>query len=192
MFKDFEKYMQGKAELTTEELQQISDASIPKKIRKKHYLLQEGDISRHRAFVCKGCLRMYRATEDGSEHILRFVPENWWAADAESFITGVAAKTNIQALEDSEVLLWTKEGFDELLRTIPTLKTWSEQLLTKNITAHQNRIYSNISSTAGEKYQDFITAYPDIYNRVPLHMIASYLGLSSKTLTRIRQQAMHR
>ncbi len=174
--------------LTDQELQMIKYVSVPKKLRRKQYLLQEGDIAKYQAFVCKGLLRMYGIRGDGSEHILGFAPENWWITDRESVTLGQPAKTNIDAIEDSELLLWPKADFDQLSIDIPAFKSWREKPIVKHVAALQNRIYSNISETAEEKYTNFIKLYPNIYNRVPLHMVASYLGLSTKTLVRVRQQ----
>jgi CRP-like cAMP-binding protein len=186
---DFVKHAKIHSALTDDELEQIKAASIPKKLRKKQFLLQEGDTCRTRAFVCKGCLRVYRVSIKGTEHILHFAAENWWIDDPESLLTGQPSKTNIEAIEDCELLLWKKEDMEKLFTDIPVFKTWNDHTLAKNLISHQNRIYSDMSETAEMKYNNFIEAYPSIYNRVPLHMVASYLGVSAKTLTRIRKHS---
>jgi len=188
MFEIFEKYLSREVILTDQELQMIKSVSTLKKLRRKQYLLQEGDVAKYQAFVCKGFLRMYGIKEDGSEHILGFAPENWWITDRESVSLGQPSKINIDAIEDSEILLWSKTDFDQLSIDIPAFKAWREKLIVKHVAALQKRIYSNISETAEEKYINFIKMYPIIYNRIPLHMVASYLGLSTKTLVRVRQQ----
>jgi CRP-like cAMP-binding protein len=192
MFEVFIKYLSDKANLTGMELARIKSLSIPKKLRKRQYLLQEGDVCIYGAFICKGCLRIYRVSEDGTEHIMRFAVENWWASDRESYTTGLPSKCNIDALEDSEILLWTKDNFETLLNEIPEFKAFSERLLAGSFNSAQRRIYAGISNTAEEKYNDFIRLYPEIFNRVPLHMVASYLGISRETLSRIRSQFAHK
>lgn len=188
MFELFKEYLLRQVTLTDQELEMIRSASMPKKLRKKQYLLQEGEVAKYQAFVCKGFLRMYGIKDDGSEYILRFAPENWWITDTKSFDSGHPTTANIDAIEDSEVLLWPKAGFDQLSIDIPAFKAWREKMIEKHINAQQARINSNISQTTEEKYIHFIKSFPSIYNRVPLHMVASYLGLSAKTLVRIRQQ----
>jgi CRP-like cAMP-binding protein len=124
--------------------------------------------------------------DNGVEHILRFAVENWWMSDRESFNNGTPSKCNIDALENCEVILIDKPDFINLLTNIPNFKKFVDTLLAKSYDAIQNRVMSNISYTAEEKYQNFITRFPDIFNRIPLHMIASYLGVSRETLSRVR------
>lgn len=186
MFENFASYLVEKAGLTDEDLHQVKQVTVTRKLRKRQYLLQAGDICHYNCFVAKGCLRNYRVSEDGNEHILRFAVENWWLSDAESYNNGTASKNNIDALEESELLLIEKQDFNKLLADIPHFREFIYNLKAKSFDASQNRIMSNISETAEEKYSSFIKMYPDIFNRVPLHMIASYLGVSRETLSRIR------
>lgn len=192
MFEVFQKYLLNQATLTDEELEMIRVRSVPKKLRRHQYLLQEGDINRHNSFIVRGCLRLYRLGEDGTEHILRFGIENWWMSDRESYTTGQPSKGFIDALEDSELLTWTKESWEELMAAIPELAALIERILERSFNASQNRIHAVISLSAEERYQQFLKSFPDIFNRVPLHMIASYLGVNRKTLSRIRHQFNHK
>lgn len=188
MFEVFASYLKENSALTDEELEQIRTVVLHRRLRKRQYLLQEGEVCNFNCFVAKGCLRNYRVSEDGNEHILRFAVETWWLSDQESYNKGTRSKNNIDALEDSEVLLIEKQDFEDLLANIPHFKDFVFNLKARSFDASQNRIMSNISDTAEEKYASFIAMYPDIFNRVPLHMIASYLGLSRETLSRIRNQ----
>jgi CRP-like cAMP-binding protein len=188
MFEVFASYLKENSALNDEELEQIRAVVLHQRLRKRQYLLQEGEVCTFNCFVAKGCLRNYRVSEDGSEHILRFAVETWWLSDQESYNKGTRSKNNIDALEDSEVLLIEKQDFEDLLTNIPHFKDFIFNLKARSFDASQNRIMSNISDTAEEKYANFIAMYPDIFNRVPLHMIASYLGLSRETLSRIRNQ----
>ena len=188
MFEVFERYLKERSSLTDMEIEQIRAVTIIKRLRKKQYLLQEGDISHYNAFVEKGCLRLYRVGDNGFEHILRFAIETWWMSDYESYNCGNPSKNNIDALEDSELLLIDKKDFDTLVETIPNFRNFKDKLEAKSYNASQNRILSNISDPAEKRYENFISMYPDIYNRVPLHMVASYLGLTRETLSRIRSQ----
>lgn len=188
MFGAFEKYLKEKADLDAEEINALRAVSIEKKIRKRQYLLQAGDVCHYNCFIAKGCLRMYTIGEDGIEHILRFAVENWWISDRESYNNDNPSKCNIDALENCEVILIDKPNFLHLLATIPKFKNFTDGLLARSYDAIQNRVISAISYSAEERYQNFITRFPDIFYRVPLHMIASYLGVSRETLSRVRSQ----
>ena len=178
MFDNFITYLTDKIELTPEQIIMVEQVCRLKKLRRKQYLLQEGDIWRYNAFVSKGLVRTFRVDEKGQEHIFQFSPENWWAGDRQSYLYEEPAKFNIEALEDSEVILIPKGDFEVLLESIPAYNTFQRMLLERSFVVLQNRIHMGNSYTAEEKYNDFIKAYPDILNRIPQHMIASYLGVS--------------
>jgi CRP-like cAMP-binding protein len=118
MFEIFAAYLKEKGGLTEEEVKLVAEVTVEKKLRKRQYLLQEGDISNFNCFIAKGCLRMYRLGKDGTEHILRFGVEDWWMSDYESYNTNTPTKNNIDALEDSELLLIEKEDLDALCQKI--------------------------------------------------------------------------
>lgn len=180
----------NKHPLSEKELAWIQSVFVPKKLRKKHYLLQEGEINKFHCFVCKGCLRMYRVDEKGQEHIFQFAIENWWTGDRESMISGNPSKYNIEALEDSELMMITRADMDEITEKIPAIKLMVQNIQQNNVIATQNRIHAAISYTAEEKYLNFVKTYPDIIQRVPQQMIASYLGITRETLSRIRKQSI--
>jgi CRP-like cAMP-binding protein len=190
MFEHFASYLRETADLAAEELAAVRAVSIEKRLRRKQYLLQEGEVCHHNCFIIKGCLRLYRVSDDGVEHILRFGVENWWISDHESYNTGNLSKSNIDALENCELILVEKQDFEYLKERIPSFKAFIERLKARSFDASQNRIMSDISFTAEEKYQNFLISFPHIFNRVPLHMIASYLGLSRETLSRVRNSYM--
>ncbi len=192
MFDIFQKYLEDKIKLTAEEMDLIRSVSIIKNQRKHQYLLQEGDLWHYFAFTCKGCLRTYRVDERGDEHILHFSTENWWTGDLESVFSGAPARSNIDAIEDSTVLMILKENFDMLTSTIPVFNNFVNMLVSRSLVATQNRIHTSISQTAEEKYNDFIYKYPHLVNRVPQHMIASFIGISAETLSRARKQSSKR
>jgi CRP-like cAMP-binding protein len=189
MFDTFRKYLEDKISLTEQNFDLIESVSTIKKLRKRQYLLQEGDICRFNAFVCKGFLRYYYVDDKGQEHILQFAPENYWTGDRESLDAELPSKYNIDAIEDSEILLIKKNDFEMLFKTIPAFNDFVNKTIKKNVLVLQERIHVSITHTAEEKYTNFITKYPSITNRVPQHMIASYLGVSAETLSRVRKQS---
>lgn len=188
MFEAFTQYLKINTSLTEAEIEQIESYMVTRKVDKNQYLLREGEISILNCFVTKGCLRLYHVDEQGNEHILKFAVENWWISDYESYNTGNPSKCNIDALEDSELLLIHKSDMDALTKTILGFQNFKEKLDSRSFNATQNRILSTISNSAEGRYENFISTYPNIMNRVPLRMIASYLGLTRETLSRVRRK----
>ncbi|MFD0763777.1 Crp/Fnr family transcriptional regulator [Mucilaginibacter lutimaris] len=186
MFADFEKYIRAHVELTDDEVALFRKTAVEQTLRRKGFLLQQGNICRYKIFVCKGLLRTYRTTETGSEHILQFSPENSWTTDPESYNNLTSSVYNIDALEPSEVVMWAKKDFDDLFKNLPALKAYSEDMIQRNLYRTRDRLFFNQTATAEEKYDDFVKNFPGIMARVPLHMVASFLGLSRETLSRIR------
>lgn len=183
----FEKFNEV-APLTEEEKVLIKAYITPKKLRKKQYLLQENDVCKYIAFVAKGALRAYTVSEKGTEHIVQFALEGWIVSDLFSFLTGEPATYNIDALEAADLLLISKTAHDELLMKVPKYETWTRLQLTGAYIAMQRRLSSIISLNLEERYSFFTSLYPDIVQRVPQHMIASYMGLTPETLSRVRSR----
>jgi len=160
----------------------------PKKLRKRQYILQQDDICKNLIFVEKGILRSYSVDSKGNEHILQFAPEGWWISDVYSFLTGEAAVYNIEAIEDSELLLISRSSLDELYERIPKFERYFRLLSQSNMVATHRRLTASLSDSADEKYLRLLSAYPNIVARVPQHMIASYLGITPETLSRVRKR----
>jgi CRP-like cAMP-binding protein len=184
----FQKFDE-KIDLTQEEKNLSRSFFIQKKLRRKQYLLQEGDVCKYTAFVEKGLLRSYSISEKGQEHTTQFAFEGWWIADQLSFLTGAPSEYNIEALEDCELLLLTRHAEDEMLEKVPKLERYFRILLQNNLIATQKRLASSLSQTAEERYNDLMKSCPDtLPHRIPQHMLASFLGISPETLSRIRKQ----
>ena len=189
MFEVFKKYINEKSYISEDDLNEILSYATIKKLRRRQFLLQEGDIWRFNAFVCSGFVRTYSIDDKGTEHIMNFSPENYWTGDRESLTNETPSKFNIEALENAEILLIKKEDFEMLCKKIPLLNNLVNNILHKSFITSQSRIHSNISLSSEEKYNNFVSKFPTIANRVPQHMIASYIGISPETLSRIRSQA---
>ncbi len=160
----------------------------PKKLRRRQYILQQDDICKNLIFVEKGILRSYSVDTRGNEHILQFAPEGWWISDIFSFLTGEAAVYNIEAIEDSELLLISNSSLDELYESVPKFERYFRLLSQANMVATHRRLTASLSDSADEKYIRLLSAYPNIVARVPQHMIASYLGITPETLSRVRKR----
>ncbi|MCF0054772.1 Crp/Fnr family transcriptional regulator [Dyadobacter sp. CY356] len=187
MFEVFEKYIRKHIEISDQDLELIRAACAERKLRKWQSILHEGEVWRYNCFIAGGCCRLYRFDKNGTDHTLRFAIENWWITDQESYNRETASEYNIEALAASTVILWTKAEWLELLQTIPALRLFYEKLTERAYEASQRRIYYLISYSATEKYLEFEKTYPSVFNSVPLHMVASYLGISRETLSRIRR-----
>ena len=178
--------------ITDEEFEYCRSLFIPETLRKKQYLLQEGEVCRYQAFVEQGMLRSYTIDDKGVEHIMQFSPEGWWVADLSSYITGETSLFNIEALEDSQVLLLTKPSWDKLMTKIPKFEHYFRIIIQNHLIATQKRLMQSITETAEERYLNFLQMYPQCLQRVPQHMIASYLGVTKETLSRLRKHLTSR
>lgn len=172
--------------ITDEEFEFCKTLFIPKKLRKRQYLLQEGDVNKYTAFVSKGILRSFTIDDKGTEHILQFAFEGWWMGDLYSFLTEEPSMFNMEALENCELLLITKPSWELLLKKVPAFERYFRILVQNNLIATQRRLMGTFSETAEQKYTKLINNFPGCFNRIPQHMIASYLGITRETLSRIR------
>ena len=173
--------------LTEDEQAVIEGKFHHKRLRRKQYFLQEGDVCKQIAFVVKGAARMYSIDNKGHEHIVRFALETWWLGDHESFNLLTPSRLHIEMLEDTDLLVITTVNAHELRDQVKgfdlTIKAMDKQLAV----ATQKRIHASISMTAEERYDDLVKTYPQFLQRFPQNMVASYLGVSPETLSRMRK-----
>jgi CRP-like cAMP-binding protein len=178
--------------LPDDERDVIMAAFHQKRIKKKQYFLREGDVCKYIGFIVKGSARMYTVDEKGHEHIIRFGLESWWISDHESLVNLTPSPYYIEMLEDSELLIISLPGARELRHKSRCFNLTLSVLDKYQAIAMQKRIHAAIGMTAEEKYCDLSTTYPEFLERFPMNMIASYLGLSPETLSRIRKNAIHK
>lgn len=174
--------------LTKLEEDQIKAAFTLKKLRKRQYLIQFGETFRHLFFVEKGMLRAYLKGEKEEEHVIQFAPEGSWIPDSFHQLEDMEATYNIDALEPSEILCIDREAFQELLLKIPKLEKYFRVVMQKRLHALHLRVINYLTHFAEDKYKMFMQVYPEIVQRVPQHMIASYLGIKPETLSRNRKK----
>lgn len=176
--------------LNKEEIDLLVSILKPRRVRKRQYLLQEGDVNKYTTFVNKGCLRSFVVDKNGTEHVFQFAVEGWWIGDLLSLNTQTPSIMNVDALEDSEVLLISKQDLDEFYIKVPKYEHYNRVILENAFIAHQTRIMQNICFTAAERYEYFKIKYPFLLNRIPQTQIASYLGITPEFFSKMRKQLL--
>jgi CRP-like cAMP-binding protein len=181
-------YLQARASLTAEELDFIGTMFVPKSLLAHECLQRAGDVAQYAAFVAKGCLRSYVIDSDGREHIVQFAPETWWLADNVSLSSGAPSQYFVDAIEDSDLLLIDPRSHETIVERIPGYAAAFRRGLQRHAAAKDERIVSSLSAPAQQRYLDFLETYPSIATRVPQRMLASYLGVTPETVSRIRRK----
>lgn len=159
-----------------------------KKLRKKTLWLEAGEISTETGFVVAGCLRSYTVDKEGHEHTLLFAPPGWWVGDLYSLISGRPATLNVEALEDSEVLILTYAAQEELMKRIPAFERFFRIRIGNALVANQQRIIDDHSLHARERYQKFCERYPSLIHKLPAKLIASYIGVTPEFLSKLKSE----
>ena len=174
--------------LTDIEMEEFCNLFHTKIIKKKSFLLREGEVCKFEGFVTKGIFRVYHIDKTGAEQILYFAIENWWITDIDSFTTERPSQLFIEALEDSEVLLISKKDKEFAYANLPKIEKLFRVMTQKTHVALQRRMIDNLSKTADQRYLDFIEKYPQLHQRLSNLQIAAYLGISHEFLSKIRNK----
>ncbi|MFC4209999.1 Crp/Fnr family transcriptional regulator [Pedobacter lithocola] len=187
MINQFKNYFQSKIEITDEQFESISSTLRVKKFDKNEILQYKGDMLKYGFFVGKGLLRSYSIDAKGKEHILQFAPENWFISDRNQ-MHEEPSDFFIEAIEATECVIVPDNFMSEASRKVPCLLALNVTMLHNSIRFMQKRINMLLSATAEERYLDFIKLYPSLTLRVPQWMIASYLGITPESLSRVRKE----
>lgn len=158
----------------------------PFPIKRKKFILNEGEICRNSVFVTEGCLRGFTVDKNGIEHVLSFAPPGWWIADMYSLISQKPGILNIEALEDTEAIILSKAGQETLYHEVPKFERFFRILTENSLVANQQRIVDNMSLTAEERYSIFCKRYPTLIDNLPQKQIASYIGVTPEFFSRMR------
>ncbi|SEQ99589.1 Crp/Fnr family transcriptional regulator [Neolewinella agarilytica] len=172
--------------LSDQDLSTISDFFTFREIKKKDFLLRGGKTCRFEGFVLGGCFRVFTLDQKGNEINLYFAVSGWWLMDIDSFMNQTPSDLYIQALEDSQVLLISKENKRKLYNSLPIVEKLFRIIFQKALVSWQRRLIRNHSMTAKERYFHFMDTYPDISARLSNKHLASYLGISHEFLSRIK------
>ena len=188
MFEKLRAYCERRAHFTEDEYALMQRMFVPRTFKKGEFLLREGEVSKHGVFVTRGCLRSYTVDNKGKEHIIQFAPEEWWTGNLDSMRNNAPSAYFIDAIENTDVLQQDRAGFQEMMDNIPIFASMFNVGIQKSAGAKDERIIAALSASTEERYKGFLEKYPTIAQRVPQHMLASYLGVSPETLSRIRKQ----
>ena len=192
VFDVLRSYLEARADFGDEDFGQVREAFLYKALDAGDFLQRAGEVTRYAAFVATGCLRNYIIDAKGKEHIVQFAPETWWLADSISLGSGTPSQYFIDAIEDSQLLLIDAPSHKRLVEGVPSYAAAFRTGLQRHTAAKDQRIVTALSASAEERYLEFLRVYPSIALRVPQMMLASYLGMTPETLSRIRKNLSRR
>lgn len=171
--------------LSEEDFAFIASHFTTQHFNKSDYLIRAGEVVPQMFFVVSGLLKLYYTDEFGKDHILSFPREDWWETDYLAFNSSTRAKINLQCLEDSVTLCITLKNYQKLCAQLPKIEHFFLEKATSGHIASQQRILSLLSSTAEARYEQLLKRYPSLLQRVSKTLLASYLGVSRETLSRL-------
>jgi CRP-like cAMP-binding protein len=172
-------------QLTNEEFDYVLSHFTSKKVKKHQFVLQEGDYVPNDFFILNGCLKSYFTDKNGKDHILQFGMQDWWITDYQAYYSQSKSTINIDCIEDSELLCLTFQNREKLCAEIHKIEHFFRKKTNKRNVALQQRILSLLSNNAKEKYDQLLELYPQLFQKVPKQLIASYLGVTRETLSRL-------
>ncbi len=181
-------YIQRYIDITDKELEVFEKYLSLRKVRRKEFILEEGQICTSRYYIKKGCVRLFYIDQKGNEQIIHFGIDDWWITDYDSLISQVPSKIYIQAIEDTEILVLNESEFEALCQVLPKTERLFRMIMERTYIAAQRRIEFMFSLSGKELYDTFIAANPGFVQRVPQYMIASYLGMTPEFISKIRGQ----
>ncbi len=192
MFEVLQAYLEREIKLTEDDIALIRSVFLPRSFKKGEFFLREGEVTKYGAFVAKGFLRSYVIDNKGKEHIIQFAPENWWIGGRGPESPASPSPVFIDAIEDSETLLIDVKGHRMMMERVAGYAAGFRAGIERRSAAKDKRIVHSLTASAEERYSDFLATYPTIAQRVPQHMLASYLGITPETLSRIRAKALQK
>ncbi len=184
IIKYFDKYLP----LDENEKTALTNRLTERRVKRRQYILQEGDICKYFVFVVEGCFKMYGVDHSGAEHNLVFTAENDWITDIDSLHKERPSKLFIEAIEPAIILQISKGDLWYLYTNYPKFDRNFRVIIEDKYIELQNRLLQTFSMTAYERYESFLEQYPSLANRLANTQIASYLGITPEFLSKIRNE----
>ncbi|MGB5668031.1 MAG: Crp/Fnr family transcriptional regulator [Maribacter sp.] len=175
--------------LSNSELEAVCKDFKPQSFKKKELLLTQGSICKFEGFVVEGCFRIFTLDKKGNDNTLYIAAKDWWLMDIDSFMHQTASDLNIEALEDSKVLLISRHDKIALYESLPIVEKLFRIMFQKGLVSWQRRLVRNHCFTAKERYFHFIQTYPDIASKLTDKQIAGYLGIRHEFLSKIKKSS---
>lgn len=157
-----------------------------KRYKKRQFLLQEGEICRHLAFVTRGCMRSYSTDANGFDHVLMFAPADWWIGDMFSYITQQPGSLKIEAIEETDVLLLSAADREKLFVKVPKFERFFRIITERSLIAQRQRTLENLTFSAQERYTQFCKRYPTLSSSLPQKYVAAYIGVTPEFLSKMK------
>ena len=174
--------------LSQSDAEQLCSFFSNRSFKKKELLYPEGGVAKDVAFVAHGLMRVFALDEMGHEWTLQFAPADWWITDLSSFIKQQPAIWKVEAMENTEALLLSRDGQMHLFEAIPQMQTYFRIITENALVAHQQRLQNVMGSTALERYKQFCLKYPSLVDHVSQKYIASYIGVSPEFLSKMKAE----
>lgn len=192
MYELFQDYLKQNAAIDIHEFQKLIPFLRSNFLKKGEVLVRQGEISQVGFFVENGLLRSFDVAENGKEHLIQFAPENWFISNHASTYFGEPSDFYIQAIEDTQFISMKNDFICQAVEISPTFSRFNEKLLRRHIVQMQRRLKLLLGASAEQRYLEFVKLYPNIVLRVPQWMIASYLGITPESLSRVRKELAKR
>lgn len=174
--------------MSVSELELICQYFKPKMVSKGDFLLQQGNVCRFEGFVVEGCFRIFNIDDDGKENTLYFAVRDWWLMDIDSFMNQSISELNIQALEDSKVLIIDRINKEVLYNESPKVDRLFRIMSQKAVAAWQKRLIRHHTLKAKDRYAYFVRTYPSIVQKLTDRQISGYLGITHEFLSKIKKR----
>jgi len=186
----FIQHLQKRVSFNKQEFDELLSYFREKKVKKRQFIIQPEFVARHRTYVLNGAFRAYVIDDSGEDHTIQFAIEDWWISDYNSYIYQTPATMFVVALEDSVVLQIDYDSEQKLKAAHHRYETFFRIMAERSAAYQQRRVISNLTRTAEERYKDFVDKYPLVAQRMPQYAVASYLGMTTEFLSRIRNKKM--